>query len=204
MTNGIRYSFSVSRKASRLAGSLLFIVLVSGCTALLPQSHTNTTSFQSFEEARTAVEALVPMKTDRKAMEKNGFNPIHHPNTILLTHADVARRFLPSSLLRREDLDPGIWICLEARDACRGLDIVGVKIDKARTGSFFPDFFNFERHSRTSGWRFTAVVLLVDDLVVYRSWAGQPEINEVEKTRNPLGPLQDIGPPTATSVLPGR
>ena len=54
----------------------------------------------------------------------------------------------PAPLLRREDLDPGIWVCLEARDACRGLEIIGVKIDKVRTGNFFLDFLNFERNNR--------------------------------------------------------
>ncbi len=202
MSYRIRSRSSGCSKHLVLAGVLALTLLTSGCASLLPESHTNTTSFQSFDEARAAVEALVPMKSDRQALEKNGFNPAKHPNTTLLTHADVARRFLPSALLRREDLDPGIWICLEARDACRGLEIVGVKIDKVRKGNFFSDFFNFERRSHTSGWRFNAVVLLVNDLVVYRSWGGQPEINELENTRNPLGPFQDIGPPAVNSAVP--
>jgi hypothetical protein len=32
----------------------------------------------------------------------------------------------------------------------------------------------------------------VDDLVVYRAWGGQPWVNELEVTHNPLGPLQDM------------
>ena len=36
--------------------------------------------------------------------------------------------------------------------------------------------------------------LFVNDMVVYRSWGGQPRVNEVETTSNPLGPLQDVGP----------
>jgi hypothetical protein len=45
------------------------------------------------------------------------------------------------------------------------------------------------------------VVLMVDDLVVYRSWSGQPGIDELEVTRNPLGPFQDIGPAQANSAV---
>lgn len=181
--------------------SVGLVLLTGACSTLLPESHTDTTSFKSFDEARAAVEALVPMKTDKSTLEKNGFNPTKHPNTTILTHSDVARRFLPSSLLRREDLDPGVLACLEAHDACRGLEIVGVKIDKVRVGSFWADFFNFQRLSKTTGWRFNALVLLVDDVVVYRSWGGQPEVNESETARNPLGPFQDIGPPTANSAV---
>jgi len=35
--------------------------------------------------------------------------------------------------------------------------------------------------------------------VVYRSWGGQPELNEVQQQRNPLGPLQEIGPAIVTN-----
>jgi hypothetical protein len=180
--------------------SLGLVLLASACSTLLPESHSNTTPFKSFDEARIAVEALVPMKTDKTALEKDGFSLKNFPNAAILTHSDVARRFLPSSLLRREDLDPGIIACLEARDGCRGLEITGAKIDKARTGSFWADFLNFQRLTNTTGWRFNALVLLVNDVVVYRSWGGQPDVNESEQTHNPLGPLQDIGPSTAAGA----
>lgn len=178
--------------------SVVLALLASGCATWLPEAHSNNTSFQSFDEARAAIEVLEPMRSDRRALEKNGFSSDKHPNITLLTHADVARRFLPSSLLRREDLDPGIVACLEARDACRGVEILGAKIDRVRRGSFWADFFNFQRRTETTGWRFNAVVLLVDDVVVYRTWGGQPVVNELEVTRNPLGPFQDIGPATVT------
>lgn len=176
----------------------LGLFLISGCATWLPEAHTDTTSFKTFDEARAAIEALVPMKSDRKALEQNGFNPAKHPNMTLLTHADVVRRFLPSSILKREDLDPGILACLEARDACHGVEIIGAKISRERKGSFWADFLNFQRHTNTTGWRFNAVVLMVNDLVVYRSWSGQPAIDEKEVTRNPLGPFQDIGPAVVT------
>lgn len=167
---------------------------LSGCASMLPETHTNTTSFNSFEEARAALERLEPRKSDREALERNGFAPAHHPNMTLLTHADVVHRFVPSALLKREDLDPGILACLEARDACRGVEVVGGRISKVRTGSFWPDFLNFHRRTETTGWRFTALVLLINDEIVYRSWSGQPKIDEVEIVKRPMGPLQNIIP----------
>lgn len=177
---------------------LVVLMSLSACSTWLPEVRTDTTTFKSFDEAKAAIEALVPMKSDLRVVEKNGFNAKNHPNTTILTHADVARRFLPSSLLRREDLDPGIIACLEARDACRGIEVVGAKIQREREGSFWADFFNFQRRTVTTGWRINAIVLLVHDVVVYRAWSGQPVINEVEVTRNPLGPFQDIGPSQVT------
>jgi hypothetical protein len=168
---------------------------------MLPNGHTDSIAFSDFESARLAVEALVPMKSDRNSMAKNGFDPAIQPNTTILTHADIVRRFVPTALLKREDLDPGVLACVEARDACRGMEIVGAKIAKVRAGNFFADFSNFRRRTETSGWRFNAIILFVNDIVVYRSWGGQPAVNEVEVTTNPLGPFQDIGMSTLTSSV---
>jgi hypothetical protein len=112
----------------------------------------------------------------------------------LLTQADIVRKFfVPNTLLTREDLDPGVLMCVAARGACRGIDLTISKISKTRTGNFLKDVTNFSRRTETSGWRFNATILLVDDLVVYRAWGGQPWVNELEVTHNPLGPFQDIG-----------
>jgi hypothetical protein len=40
---------------------------------------------------------------------------------------------------------------------------------------------------------------MVDDVVVFRSWGGQPNVNELEVNTNPLGPLQEMGPAIITN-----
>lgn len=177
---------------------VLGLALCSGCTSLLPQSKNETSEFKTFEEARQVIEALVPMQSNMAALVGLGIDPGKHTNTTLLTHADVVRRFAPGAVLTKQDLDPGIVACIEARDACRGLEVLATRISKKRVGNFFADFFNFSRHTATTGWNFQAVILLVDGLVVYRTWGGQPAINEIEVRTNPLGPLQDAGPSTVT------
>jgi hypothetical protein len=178
-----------------LAGTAM---LVSGCASLLPKSKTESTVFKSFEEARKAIEGLVPMQSNLSTLAAIGIDPAKHPNTTILTHADVVRRFVPGSVLGKQDLDPGVVSCLEARDACRGMDVVESLVVKNRTGNFFADFFNFSRRTDTTGWRFNAVILLVNNTVVYRNWGGQPVLNETEVHTNPLGPLQDSGPSTVS------
>lgn len=165
---------------------------------MLPRARSESSPFKTFEEARTAIDALVPMKSDVAALTKMGIDPVKQPNTTILTQADIVRRFAPS-VLKREDLDPGVLACMEAREACRGWEITGAHILKARTGNFFADFANFSRRSETTGWRFNALILLVNDVVVYRAWGGQPSVNEVEVNTNPLGPLQEMGPAIVTS-----
>lgn len=181
------------RKFIRGAFALSLALSVVGCSSLLPRARSTSSPFQTFEEARDAIDALTPMQSKVAALTQLGIDPVHQPNTVILTHADIVRRFVPSGLIKREDLDPGVLACLAARDACRGWEIAAARLLKARTGNFFADFANFSRRTETTGWRFNALVLLVNDLVVYRAWGGQPSINEIEVNTNPLGPLQDMG-----------
>ena len=178
----------------RSACLLSLVLLLVGCSSMLPRAHSESSPFTNFDEARQAIEGLVPMHSDVAAMTRLGITPVQQPNTLILTHADIVRRFVPSSLLKREDLDPGVLACLEARDACRGWEITAARIKKERTGNFWADFANFSRRSETTGWRFNALILLINDVVVYRAWGGQPRVNDIEVQTNPLGPLQDIGP----------
>lgn len=166
---------------------------------MLPRSQSQSSPFQDFDQARKAIDGLVPMKSDVAALARLGIDPVKQPNTAILTHPEIVRRFVPSAVLTRQDLDPGVLACLEAREACRGWEITGARISKARTGNFFADFTNFSRRSETTGWRFNALILLVNDVVVYRAWGGQPSVNEIEVNTNPLGPLQEMGPALVTA-----
>ncbi len=176
----------------------LLTLLLAGCSSLLPSAKSESSPFETFDQARLAIEGLVPLQSDADAIRKLGIAPLNYPNTVILTHADIVRRFVPSGLLQRQDLDAGVLSCLEARDRCRGWEITAARVSKNRTGNFLADFTNFSRREVTTGWRFKGLILLVDELVVYRSWGGQPHINEVETTKNPLGPFQNIGPALLT------
>ena len=181
-------------------GCVLALTLATvGCGSMLPKSQSQSPTFQSFDEARQAIESLVPRQSNLHALSEMGLTPAKQPNTLILTHADVVRRMVNGSVMGKEDLDPGIVTCINARDACRGWEFNVARISKARTGSFLTDFVNFKRRTETTGWRFNALILLVNDVVVYRGWGGQPVINEVEVNTNPLGPLQDMGPSVITS-----
>ena len=186
------------RKLLRKGYLLALVFFLGGCTSMLPRVRSLSSPFQTFDEARQAIDALVPMTSHANTLRQLGIDPFGQPNTLILTHADIVRRFVPSALLQRADLDPGVLVCLEARDACRGWEINAARITRKRTGNFFTDFTNFSRRTETSGWRFNALVLLVNDVVVYRAWGGQPSINETEINTNPLGPLQELGPALVT------
>lgn len=184
----------------RLCLVLACTLLVSACGSMLPRAHTESPTFQTFDEARQAIDALVPSRTDLAELRDKGLTPDKQPNAVILTQADIVRRVFNGGILGKEDLDPGIVTCINARNACRGWELNVARITKARTGNFLADFVNFKRRTETTGWRFNALILLVNDVVVYRGWGGQPVVNEVEVNSNPLGPFQDMGPSSITNA----
>lgn len=191
---------SGSQTTIHAVGLLLALATVlGGCSSMLPKARTESPTFQSFDAARHAVEALQPQNSNLTTLSELGLTPTQQPNTVILTHTDIVRRVVTGGLLNKEDLDPGILHCLNARDACRGWELNVTRISKVRTGGFWADFMNFKRRTETTGWRFNALILLVNDTVVYRGWGGQPVVNEVEVQTNPLGPLQEMGPSAVTN-----
>ena len=115
---------------------LPLMALCSGCTTMLPSAQTDSSTFTSFDEARLAVEVLVPMQSNWHLIETGNLNPANHPNATHLTQADIVRKFfVPNTMLTRDDLDPGVLTCVAARSNCRGIELIISKITKARTGA---------------------------------------------------------------------
>lgn len=182
------------RRLLHIFSLLVLVVTLAACASMLPKTKTESLTFKTFDDARDAIESLVPMHSTVATLSGLGIDPVKLPNTLILTYADIIKRVVNGSVLQKEDLDPGIVRCLEARSGCRGWELNVASIVKERTGNFWADFFNFSRRTETTGWRFNALILLVDDTVVYRTWGGQPVVNDQEVHSNPLGPLQDVGP----------
>lgn len=189
----------IQRRIVHFGCALSLALLLGGCSSMLPKSLSESPTFQNFDDARKAIESLQPKKSNLATLSDIGISPAKQPNTLILTHADIVRKVVNGSVLTKADLDPGIVTCLDARDACRGWEVNVARIAKARTGNFWADFLNFKRRTETTGWRFNALILMVNDVVVYRAWGGQPVVNEVDVNTNPLGPLQDMGPAVVTS-----
>ncbi len=182
------------RRLLHRSSLLLSVVALAACASLLPKTKTESPTFKTFDEARKAIESLEPMRSTVATLSGLGIDPIKQPNTLILTYADIIKRVVNGSVLHKEDMDAGIVRCLDAPNTCRGWELNVSSILKERTGNFWADFFNFSRRTETTGWRFNALILIVDDTVVYRTWGGQPVVNDQEVHSNPLGPLQDIGP----------
>jgi len=170
------------------------IMALSGCAGLLPSVKNTTESpWQSFTEAKREFDKIVPNQTTREDLKSMGFDPFETANVNLITYLDLTQKFMPNPSIKLEDLDPGIQACLRVREACQGYEVSPKVLNARRYGNVLLDLFNFRRKQETRGWHFMALLVLQEDLVVYKLWGGEPNISQFEDKKNPLGPFQNIG-----------
>jgi hypothetical protein len=184
---------SASRALHRILAALL-LFSVAACGSLLPRSEAETNGvWTSFEQIQRTFDEIVLHQTTGDDLKRLRLDPLSNPNITILNYSDVLRRFIPSPTISVEDLDRGVKECVEARSSCRGYEINLRSMHRTRYGNFWADFFNFRRKVEVVGWHFNGVILLKDNVVIYKLSGGEPAIHEHEENRNPLGPLQGMG-----------
>lgn len=183
-----------------LAASMACAALT-GCTSLLPTSKKEIASdWRSYDDAVKSLSAMEAYKTTRQDVHREGLDPHLNASIIVLHFGDVLQRFAAAALIKPEDVDHGIRDCLHAGKQCNGYAISVKKLDSDRVGNFWLDSLNFKRETITMGWGVEALLVFVDDQLVYQLIGGQPRINEYEVVRNPLGPLQGWSAMATSSV----
>jgi hypothetical protein len=179
----------------RMLFSILFILffITSSCGSLLPSVKITTKTYQweTFDEAKMAFEKITPLKTTTEELQQLGFDPYSTPNLKILTYLDIIQLFMFNPSIKKEDLDEGIQACINAQTNCSAYKIHLTNILSKRYGSVFLDLFNFKRNIKDSGWEFEALIVIVNNTVVYKLWGGKPQIDENKVIKNPLGPLQN-------------
>lgn len=121
-----------------------------------------------------------------------GFSHECTPNLEILTYLDIIDRFVPNASISMEDLDPVVRSCIESKDCCQAYELDVLVQHKQRFGNAFLDIFGFTKNTQITGWNFKALVLIKDNLVIYKLRSGRPNIDRVEKKTKPLGPLQEL------------
>ena len=168
-------------------------LLSTGCGSLLPKKYTVThkqwTDYDQVLYIGTNIRAgqtLEELKTLGVDVYKT--NNIQH-----LTHLDVAEKF---GLLGFKDdgikTPAGVQRMLDAAERGRGYELTAQHTTQAREGSFWKDFLYFRKKTRETGWKFSILIITVDDKVEYVLHKGNPNINSVTTERNPLGPFQKL------------
>jgi hypothetical protein len=181
---------------SRLLRCALTLVplLLSACASLLPRGSSDTTTdFLDFAQAKAALERIVALQTTTSELKALGFDIQSGSNVTLISYPEIVGRLTPNPSVPLDKLDPGIRQCIEVQTRCRGHLFHFERQERKREGSFWLDFFNIRRTTNTKGWWFEALVVVNDDKVLFRNYAGQAHADRVDKQTNPLGPFQPAG-----------
>lgn len=178
-------------KASAAAALVVGLSACASSKSILPNSNNATKSpWATYADAKVAFDRI-DTKTTKEALVVLGFDPAAMPNTRNLNYVDVVNLFGAS--FRIEDLPTGIKKCVRAREACNGYVIRSQNIKNKRNGNVAADLFGFSKQTQTTGWEFSATLVMVNNTVVYKLWNGTPVVDSTNRERNPLGPMQSLG-----------
>lgn len=173
--------------------TMSFILVGCKGSEILPSKQTDVQSpWQTFDEAKQAYDLVIPNYTTQEELQEIGFDPYQTANVRILTYLEIIQRFLPNPAIQIEQLDEGIQRCIKAREKCYAYFASPSREYERRVGNVALDLLNFEKQTRVTGWKFTALMVIIEDRVVYKIWGGTPKLDENENKRNPLGPLEAI------------
>lgn len=185
---------ALRRTGARVGAVLLATWGLVACSSLLPHGSSSVPSpFASYEDAQAALEKIVPFTTTEAQLATLGFDPAAGANVAQIPYPDILARLVPHPAIPLQAMDEGTRRCLAIQAACRGYSFHFEQQTRTREGSFWPDFLNIRRTTTVRGWRFDALVVVGEGVVLFRSHAGQPRIDQVERQVNPLGPFQPAG-----------
>ncbi len=171
----------------------LLLILLAGCSSLLPRAKENTASpWQSYTEAQQTFDKIIPGETRFADLKEMQLDPQASPNIAVLNYSDVLRRFVPNASIAIADLDVGVKDCISAKTVCTGYEINQKITSKKREGNFLADLLGFHRETEITGWSFNGLLLVKDGVVIYKLTGGQPVILQHEEQKNPLGPAMGI------------
>jgi hypothetical protein len=189
-----RKTDTIAAKSVRAVALAGLAAMLSGCVGMLPHTKTVTESpWQTFQEVQQVFDQIEPYKTTSVDLREMKLDPATNPNIAILNYSDVLRRFVPSPSINAKSIDLAVMECIEAKTVCRGYEIDQKSMKRVRNGGFWMDFLNFKRKIDIEGWRFTGVILVKGDQVIYKLTGGQPSIREYEESTTPMGPLQGRG-----------
>ena len=190
------YMHVASQLIKVLAKVALFGLVMSlgACSSLLPtESKATQTRWTSYEQAESEFASIKSGETTLRQLKVMGIDPATTPNIALLSHADLLRRLEAVAAFGEPALDPAMRVCVAARQKCYAYHLEQTLLKRNRVGNFWLDMLNFKRITDVTGWQFDALIIISNDLVVYKTWSGKQNIHEIESEHHPLGPLQGIG-----------
>ena len=167
--------------------------LTSGCKSLFPSSSTKVNSrWATFAQVAGSFDKIHPYDTDANGLKKLGFDPTASPNVKILTYVEILPIFMPNSGVHKEDLPAAVQEFIDADGDGLAYVVDLDNVHSKRYGNLLLDIFGFNRKTHTSGWNFRGIILMKNNVVIYKLASGEPNISTDEKKTRPLGPLQEL------------
>ena len=184
---------------------LLILAFCTSCGTLLPSgADTSSSKWKTYQQAENTVSKIIPNQTTTADLKKLGIDFKKTPNLKSLTYLDVMERFkLDSTVFNNLKLPPGVKEALNTHEKCKAYELTLDATASKRVGSFWKDILGFQQISRQTGWSFKALIVMVDDTVIYVLQSGSPKIDKVQSTKKPLGPFQSIDGGTIIDAVNG-
>ncbi len=169
------------------------LCLATGCASLFPRTETTVISrWNSYGEVLTAFNQIVPGQTSTNELITLGFDPSTSANIQVLNYIDIINHFMPNPSITKADLPEAVRKCIENQTGSLAYQIDLNNVKTKRLGNLFLDMTNFKRITHTTGWKFSAFLLIQGDQVVYKISSGEPTVDSLDKRIRPLGPFQEI------------
>jgi hypothetical protein len=179
----------------RMLMVLVTAVTSGGCARLFPTQRAATASrWQSYAEVQAAFDRVELQRTTLPGLKTLGFDPTASPNVKILTYVDIMLIFMPNPAIRKEDLAEPVRACIEAKEKSHAYSVDLQDTTSKRHGNLILDILGFKRKTHETGWRFKGLILVKDDVVVYKLASGEPQISSDKKQIKPLGPVQELDP----------
>lgn len=169
------------------------LALAACASDVLPSTSRQTAGpFPTYEIAETAYKIIQPGITTTAKLREFGIDPATTPNLRVINYVEVMKVFMPTDTVTLADLDPAVQGCIGVKNDCTGYLLTPGGSATERTGHVSLDVMGFDRQTKETGWSASMVLLIVDDIVVYKLWSGTPRTEEDSRETNPLGPAQDL------------
>ncbi|MDX1484301.1 MAG: hypothetical protein R3229_07455 [Alphaproteobacteria bacterium] len=189
----------MKKRGARVCGAVMTVaVLLLGsfaladCAGSLPRSERVTKSkWATFAEAKATYDQVQPGLTNEAVLRELGYDPYGDTNVRILSYLDIHRRFRTGDTAAASAVPIAVQSCLAAQGSCFGYEVNLERLHRKRTGSAFLDLLNFRRVTHETGWKFRALFVIHHNLVVYKLWSGEPNIDRRLDAENPLGPVQE-------------
>lgn len=174
--------------------SMTVAAMTAGCSTILPRKETTTVSrFATYNDVTAAYANIQPGRTTIDDLATIGFDLKKTPNIKQVNYLQITEAFLPHPGVSFAMMPASVQECVKAQDRCMGYVIGPRVVNEKRVGNIALDIFNFRRKTTTTGWTAEMLLVLLDGVVVYKLWSGEPNIDSSSTTTNPLGPLQNLG-----------